>query len=144
MFNKSIEQRLNDWIVLRKSLDDSLDPLQDVWDFWHCCPFIPFNKDVDPYYQQSWPSPWEIIVKNRYDDFTKALMISWTLKLTKKFSDASIEIKTMVDCNNDKQYNLVFIDNKWIINFDDNGPTEIQNLNESLKIENIVEIPTPR
>ena len=87
MFSYSVDQRLTEWINCRNTIDQIEEPLQYVWDFWHTAPFIPYNKNIDPFFQRGWPSPWEIIVENKYDDFTRALMIAWTLKLTKKFNN---------------------------------------------------------
>lgn len=144
MFKKHIEDRISLWIEFRKKLDCSSDPLQDVWDFWNSSPFTPYNKNIDPYYPKSWPSPWEIIAENIYDDFTKALMIAWTLKLTEKFKNSKIEIKSMLDETQNRQYNLIFVDDNWILNFDDNGPISITDHIASLKLENIIEITRPR
>jgi hypothetical protein len=145
MFKKSIDDRLSSWIELRKNLDNSENPLQEVWDFWNMSPFIPYNRNIDPYNQKKWPSPWEIIAENIYDDFTKSLMIAWTLKLTKKYSESFVELKTMIDDINNKQYNLVFVDNTWIINYSNEGPVNISQFNDNVyKLENIIEITTPR
>lgn len=144
MFNQPVDIRLTEWIEHRKELDRSTDPLQDVWDFWNQAPFIPHNRNIDPYYQKSWPTPWEIIETNKYDDFTKALMISWTLKLTKKFKDSKIEIKTLVDSNRTREYNVIYIDDTWAINYNDNGPISASAINDEFKLENIVEVAGPR
>ena len=96
MFNRSVEERLTEWIKHRQELDYSNDPLQEVWNFWNQAPFVPHNRNIDPYYEKSWPTPWEIIETNKYDDFTKALMIGWTLKLTKKFKDSKIELENIM------------------------------------------------
>lgn len=144
MFNQSIDERLTTWVKLRSELDQSLTPLQDVWDFWHGAPFIPYNKNINPYYQKSWPSPWEIIVENKYDEFTRSLMIAWTLKLTKKFSESKIELKTLLDTTNDREYNLVFVDKNWVINYSNDGPIEAGNLFDSFKVENLIEVEVPR
>jgi len=144
MFNQTVETRLTEWLEHRRELDQSSDPLQAVWDFWQTAPFIPHNRNIDPYHQKSWPTPWEIIETNVYDDFTKALMISWTLKLTKKFKDSKIEIKTMVDPNRTRQYNVICVDNTWAINYNDNGPVSALEINDGFKLENIVEVLGPR
>ena len=144
MFNKSIDDRLTEWINLRNLLDNTESPLQEVWDFWHRAPFIPHNIDIDPYYQGKWPSPWEIIEKNRYDDFTKSLMIAWTLKLTNKFKESKIELKTMTDADNQKLYNLIYIDENWVINYSDNGPVEVDDIRNDLRLENLINIASPR
>lgn len=144
MFNLSVEERLTEWIEHRREIDQSPEPLQIVWDFWNSAPFIPHNRNIDPYYQKSWPTPWEIIESNRYDDFTKALMIGWTLKLTKKFKDSKIELKTLVDANRTREYNVICIDNTWAINYSDDGPIPALEINEQFKVENIIEVSSPR
>lgn len=143
MFSKDIGQRLEYWLELRKSLESCLDPLETVWDFWHSAPFSPYNNKVDPFYQKNWPTPWEIITDNIYDDFTKALMIGWTLKMTKRYRNSNIEIKTLVDIN-DREYNIVCVDNRWALNFNDNGPINLNELPESFRLENLIELDAPR
>ena len=71
-------------------------------------------------------------------------MISWTLKLTKKFKDSKIEIKTMVDSNRTRQYNVICVDNTWAINYNDNGPVSVLEINDGFKLENIIEVLGPR
>jgi hypothetical protein len=144
MFNLPVDERLSEWINHRRHLEETEDPLQDVWDFWHQAPFIPHNRNIDPYYQKSWPSPWEIIEENKYDDFTKALMIGWTLKLTKKYQNSKIELRTLIDSNQRREYNLIYIDDMWVINYSDNGPIPAPEITGSFKVENLLEVSTPR
>ncbi len=144
MFNQSVDQRLTEWVNHRKRLDEVEDPLQEVWDFWHCAPFVPHNRNVDPYFQRSWPSPWEIIAENKYDEFTRALMIGWTLKLTNKFKNSKIELRTLVDNVRAREYNLVYIDESWVINYSDNGPISVTDITSQFRLENLVELSTPR
>lgn len=144
MFKLSIDDRLSKWIELRNELEVVIDPLGTVWDFWHCAPYVPQNKNIDPYYQKSWPSPWEIIAVNKYDDFTKALMIGWTLKLTSRYKNSKIFLKTNKDPNTEKEFNLIYVDEKWVINYSDNGPVSIEEINESFHLQNLIEVNTPR
>ena len=137
MFNQQVDDRLSSWAQHRAQLDLSETPLQDVWDFWKSAPFIPYNSKVDPFFRFKWPSPWEIVVENKYDDFTKALMIAQSLKLTKKFQDSNIDIKILVDRTKNFTYNVVCVDNAWAINFDDIGPVPYDQIPETL-IENII------
>lgn len=140
MFNKSVDDRLSLWAEHRRSLNTSDDPLMETWEFWKETPFIPFNKNIDPFNHKSWPTPWEIIVHNKYDDFTKALMIAWSLKYTNKFKKAKIEIKTIVNDSKTCYYNVVCVDNMWAINYSDNGPVPMKDIPDSFFIENQVEV----
>jgi len=144
MFNQSPDDRLSSWSQFRKDLEVSSDLLTEVAKFWAPSPFIPFNTHVDPYHQRSWPTPWEIIIHNKYDDFTKALMMAWTLKLTTKFTNSKIEIKTVVDTQKNQLFNLVFIDNALVLNYKEEGAVSISELPESFRYENLIEVPIPR
>lgn len=144
MFSKSPDERLSIWSDFRKELETSSDPLNDLISFWKDCPFIPYNRKVDPFNQYNWPTPWEIIVENRYDDFTKALMMSWTLKLTDRFKTSRIEIKTYTDRQKPRGYNLVFVNDDQVVNYNDNFVVDSISLPEHLILENVLEIQRPR
>jgi hypothetical protein len=144
MFDKNVDDRLSLWAEQRRLIETSETPFDDVWEFWKKTPFIPYNNQIDPYHQNSWPSPWEIIVENRYDDFTKAIMIAWTLKLTKRFANSSVQIRTLVDKSKSALYNIVYIDEIMAINYSDNGPVFVKDIPDSFFLENFVELNGPR
>ena len=144
MFEKSIDDRLSSWAQHRACLETSDQPIEDVWEFWKQAPYIPYNNKIDPFYQRSWPSPWQIIVDNKYDDFTKALMIAYSLKLTKRFENTNVGIRTLVDKDKKSYYNIVCVDETWAINYNDNGPILLKNIPDSFLVENLIEVTTPR
>ena len=144
MFNLSPDERLSAWSEHRHSIDSSPNPLEALIEFWDHPPYVPFNRNVDPYNQRSWPTPWEIVIENKYDDFTKGLMMAWTLKLTDTFKDSKIEIKTYTDAHRARQYNLVCIDDKFVINYTDNGINAPSDIPESFQLENLIEVCRPR
>jgi len=144
MFKKNVNDRLESWAHHRAELEESHDPLQAVWDFWRDAPFVPYNRNIDPFNKQTWATPWEIIAENVYDDFTKALMIAQTLKLTKKFNNSVINIRILVDRSQSRQYNIVCVDDSWAINYNDNGPVALEKVPDSFYLENIVEVEVPR
>jgi hypothetical protein len=143
MFDLDVDDRLSVWASFRKSINTSNDPLQDVAHFWLSAPFTVHNHHIDPYYQASWPTPWEIIVKNRYDDFTKAVMIGYTLLFTDRFKDSNIQIKTLVDTEGKRLYNVVYVDEKWVLNYDDDRVMLTSNIPSLYNLENLVELKRP-
>ena len=143
MFDKIIDDRLSSWASHRAYIEACNNPLQEVWDFWKSAPFIPFNKNIDPFYERGWPTPWEIIVENKYDDFTKALMIAKTLKMTERFQNSNIDIKVIVDKNKNIYYNVVCIDDEWALNVNEYGPISYKDIPNSFSIENIININFP-
>lgn len=143
MFDRSIDDRLSAWMWLRSQLSETPDALREVWEFWKAAPFVPYNNKIDPYHERSWPTPWDIIVENRYDDFTKALMIAWTLKLSERYQKSKIEIRTLVDNARTRQYNIICVDDQWVINFNDDGPLAMDLLPPTFLLENLIEIKKP-
>jgi len=143
MFSQSPEERLTDWKSFRDSLELSNDPLLDVINFWKSAPYVPYNHHVDPFNQRSWPTPWEIIIHNKYDDFTKALMIAWSLKYTKRFGKSDIQVRSMVDITRNTPYNIVSVDNKWILNYLDT-PVEAGSVIDNFRVENLVVMEEPK
>lgn len=144
MFKKSIDERLSSWAEHRSSLNDSETPFHDVWEFWKDAPYVPYNHKIDPFHQRSWPSPWEIIVENHYDDFTKALMIGWSVKLTDRFKNSNVQVRTLVDNSRRKVYNVVYVDEKIVINYSDNGPIDADKVPDNFLVENLVDLARPR
>jgi len=140
MFQKLVDDRLSDWAHFRRQIENSNQPLNDVWEYWKDAPYIPYNNKIDPFNQRDWPTPWEIIVHNKYDDFTKAVMIAWTIKLTNRFKNSKIEIKTIVNAQKTCYTNIVCVDDTWAINYKDNEPMSVEDILDPFYIENIVEL----
>lgn len=144
MFELTTDDRLTAWAEHRRQIEESHTPLEYIAEFWSNPPYIPYNKNIDPYNSKTWPTPWEVIVENKYDDFTKALMMSWTLKLTDKFKDSKIEIKTYTDRDNNRQYNLVYVNNDVVLNYKDSCVLRSIEVPDNFYLENIVEAQRPR
>jgi hypothetical protein len=144
MFKTPPDDRLTRWADFRLTLEESEDPLKDVAVFWKQAPLIPHNSKIDPYYQASWPTPWEIIVENRYDDFTLSVMMAYTLLYTDRYKDSKIEIKTLVDADNNRLYNVVYIDESMVLNFLDGEVVTADNVPSLYRLENLVTLERPR
>ncbi len=144
MFDLDVDDRLEAWSKLRKQVDSSDTPLQKIAVFWKHTPFVPHNHKIDPFYPASWPSPWDILVENRYDDFTKAVMMGYTVLLTEKFKNSYVQIRTLVDKEYTKLYNVVCVDNFWALNYEDGKVVELSNIPSLYRLENLVELKRPR
>jgi hypothetical protein len=144
MFNLDVDDRLAAWSNLRKQVNQSREPLLDIANFWKDPPFVGHNPNIDPYYQASWPTPWEIVVENKYDDFTRAIMIGYTILLTDRFKDSEVQIQTLVDEEGKKLYNIVYVDNTWALNYQDGEVVSVNNIPSLYRLENLVELKRPR
>ena len=117
MFDKRIyEERLVEWRSFRLSLENSNTPILDTINFYNQAPKVSIH--TDPWTQDTWPDPWELINENQYCEFAKVLGICYTLQLTERFKSSVFEIHIGVDdCSSSTHYLLV-IDN-FVINWDD-------------------------
>jgi len=144
MFELSQDERLSAWSDFRKALTHRENPLESTAKFWANAPMIAHHHKVDPYDFKHWPTPWDIIVENRYDDFTLALMIGYTLKLSEPFKNHQIEVRTMVDYSKTKLYNLVFVNGIDILNYTPGEVVNTQDIDQTLYLENMVQVIFPR
>lgn len=143
MFSNNIDDRLSAWAKSRQAFSKSKTPFVDIMEFWNQAGFTPYNKNIDPYNSKSWPTPWEIISENVYDDFTKALMISYTIKLLPRFEKSKVEIRILTNDAKRQIYNIVVIDDEHVLNYIDE-PTTVDQIDTDLLIDTIVEVSKPR
>lgn len=144
MFSKNSDERLSAWLELRKKLDHADNPFEVVSEFWAEAPLIIYNHKIDPYNVKSWPTPWEIVDQNKYDDFTLALMIGYTLKLSSKFTNSTVEVRTMVDSAKTKLYNLVYVNDEYVLNYNRFSSVNVSDVDPDLYVENSIPIVYPR
>lgn len=136
MFQLPAEGRLRAWRDFRKTLDSLTleQATESVAEFWHRCPFVPYN--LDPDCPESWPTPWEMISKNYYCDLAKAVGMLYTLYFTAHGSDLDAEIRVYVDSGTDYEYNLAFLSQgKYVLNFRDASVVNIESLNKNLVLK---------
>ena len=117
MFNKSYEERLALWSQFRNSLEQSVDPIQEVIDFYSNAPTVSLN--ADPFDATNWPSPWELLDWNEYCKFTRVLGIGYSLQLTDCFCEANFEIHTYTHDNEGYVF-LLLVDNQKVIGWKEN------------------------
>lgn len=138
MFDKKIEERLKIWKNFRDDLEMSIDPIQDAIDFWNRAPLT--SIAADPWDQDTWPDPWEMIQENIYCPFVKILAICYTLQLTDKFSHHHFEINITQDKENCETKYLFKFDGVCV-GYDNSKPISISKLPKSLIIEKSYAMP---
>lgn len=139
MFPKSSDSRLSAWLDLRKEVELSDTPFSLISEFWSHAPFTQYNKNIDQYNYKSWPTPWEIINENVYDDFTLALMMAYSVKYTSRYEKSHVEIRSFVNDSGTKLYNLVYIDNDVVLNYT-NSPVSTSDIPTDLRLENLTTV----
>lgn len=128
MFNKNYEQRLELWSEFRDSLEDSDDPFRAVIDFYKQAPYVSIH--TDPWTREAWPTPWELLFENQYDDFCCVLGWCYSLQLTDRFKGSNFEIHIITNEETSYQY-LLFVDD-YVLGYTDNEATHRENLPSNL------------
>jgi hypothetical protein len=117
MFEQKYEDRLVNWSDLRQRLETSVNPYQEVNDFYNNAPYVSIH--VDPWNQASWPTPWELLFENQYCEFSCVLGQCYSLQLTDRFKDDDFEIHIGIDNTKSETYYLLIINKTTIIGWSD-------------------------
>ena len=72
MFDKTYEDRLRAWHEFRNRLETIDDPIQHTIEHYQQAPFV--SMHTDPWTQEMWPNPWELVQENQYCDFCKFIV----------------------------------------------------------------------
>ena len=127
MFDLYGTQRLEAWRSFRDTLETHEDPFDLVAEFWGQAPFV--NNYLDPYYPDSWPDPWHLILDDRLDDLAIALGMCYTLKLTQRFSGVKVEIYKSTSDKKSSRYYLV-VDDEHVFNLEHGRVTSRKSLDK--------------
>ena len=130
--NTSYEQRLQQWSDFRHGLETANDPLQVVIETYSKNPTVSIH--TDPWTQDMWPSPWELIVENQYCEFCSVLGMCYSLQLTDRFMGADFEIHIGVDKEKSKDFYLLKINDR-IIGYDKDRHISIHDLPKTIEIQ---------
>jgi len=137
MFDKKFEDRLKLWHDFRASLSNDIDPVQSAIDFWSDAPES--SRNIDPYDESTWPSPWEMIQENSYCEYTKILAVAYTLKLTDRFNDWQPVFKVGLDKRHSRLYYMCIIDD-YVLGFDPEKSVHIKELPRSIHIQKTIQL----
>ena len=137
MFGNRYEQRLESWASFRETLEESEDPFRDVISFYKQAPFVSIH--TDPWNKDSWPSPWELVHENQYDDFCCVLGMCYSLQLTERFKGSNFEIH-ICTINNVSHLYLLFVDD-IILGLDNDKPTFRKNIPSDIESQEVYRMP---
>lgn len=137
MFDKKFEDRLKLWHDFRASLSNDSDPVQSAINFWSDAPES--SRNIDPYDESTWPSPWEMIQENSYCEYTKILAVAYTLKLTDRFNDWQPVFKVGLDKRHSRLYYMCIIDD-YVLGFDPEKSVHIKELPRSIHIQKTIQL----
>ena len=107
--HENYELRLVNWTKFREQLEVSLNPFQDVVDYYNKLPRSKLS--IDPWDMDTWPTPWELLAQNSICDLTNSLGVCYTLQLTNRFSRSEFEIHIVRDYDNEEICYPVCIEN---------------------------------
>ena len=138
MFDKNAEDRLRAWYDFRQHLETDDQPFKSTVDLYNTAPISAFC--IDPYTPETWPTPWELLEENKYDEFGYILGIGYTLGLTDRFSTSTKEIHITQDKNRSTIHYLLFIDDS-VMGYDRGSIIKKENLPGNLIVESVYSLP---
>ena len=138
MFDLPYEDRLRAWRNFRNYLEESRKPIQDTINFVNQAPVGKLEFNV--WNQQEWPQPWELVERNQFSEFSKILLICYTLQLTERFADtkAEIHIGSRVE-NNEMLFSLHF--ENQVVGYVYDIPVPLEQVPKSIVSQRIFTMP---
>ena len=133
MFSKTYDERLQCWSDFRNSLEESDDPFRQVIEFYKQAPSVSIH--TDPFNEEAWPDPWQLLFENQYCDFTRVLGYGYSLQLTERFKGSSFEIHICTDNVLGYMY-LLFVDD-FVLGYDDNKAVSKNELPNDLRSQHV-------
>ena len=93
-------------------MQKSKTPFTDVLEFYLEAPIAKFT--LDPWSQNTWPEPWQLVEENLYCEFSIVLGMCFSLQLTDRFSGSNFEIHICTNNEKAETHYLLFVDNNVI------------------------------
>lgn len=139
MFDKSEVDRLRAWHNFRTNLETADDPLQDTIDLYNRAPLV--SIVMDPWDQETWLDPWELLTENQYCEFSLVLAIGYTLSLTDRFKDTPKEIHICTNKEIAETKYLLYIGDK-VIGYDRHTSINKDEIGAEWAAEKVYAVPT--
>lgn len=100
------------WKEFRDSLKtkDKIEILKEINSFWWKAPYCRYVLDYEK--PETWPSPWELIFDNQYDDTARAYMMAETLLMidTNHFKNSEVNILVIKNHSLKEITTVLFVD----------------------------------
>ena len=104
------ETKLKGWLDFRSTIETSINPFKDVFNYYTSK--MRCKLSTDPWNRAIWPSPWELLYKDRYCNLMLTLGSCYTLQLTDRFKDYKFEIHISIDRLNEELFYPLHVDDK--------------------------------
>ena len=132
--------RLSQWREFRKGLDtdNTQEVCNTVIDGWKMAPIS--KMSIDPVDSNTWPTPWEMLHSGNFCEDSLALGMSYTIY----YANETIlnELLYVTDRKNSTQKLCVWIDNKYLLNYEHGAistlPTENISISFRKKIADVI------
>lgn len=135
MWTNSPEKRLISWREFREHIStlSKEEAIAETARYWSQAPIS--NQYLAADLIRDWPDPWQLIHYNQYDDISITLGMVYTLVLADgRFDDVFIAV--LKDDSTGDIYHTAWIENgKYIMNFDYNIVSSIDDLPTELSIK---------
>ena len=138
MFEEKYEKRLQSWHDFREELESHPDPLQHSIDAYQHVPRVSIH--TDPWDQKMWPQPWELIHENQYCTFCTVLGMCYSLQLTERFKEESVEIHICIDREKNETFYLLMIQDR-VIGYNDVSHISISDLPKEIISQRVYTMP---
>ena len=117
MWPVGYEETLQSWVQLRHDCENKPleEQLNQIAKWWGHAPRI--NYAIHWQDKENWPTPWELLADNKYDELAIALGMSYTILMLENIN-ATVELAHAKDNIASDNYIVLVDKRKYILNYD--------------------------
>lgn len=139
MHELKFEEKVKVWRDLREKIEISKDPLKLLLEFTGR--LARSSAKINAFDPKEFIEPWDLVMKDAFNDLEICLLSCYTLQLTDRFSNDKFEIHITEDVKSKSKYYLLIINKKLVLGYTPDLVTSIDELPKDIISQRIYPMP---
>lgn len=139
MHELKFEEKVKVWRDLREKIEISKDPLKLLLEFTGR--LARSSAKINAFDPKEFIEPWDLVMKDAFNDLEICLLSCYTLQLTDRFSNDKFEIHITEDVKSKSKYYLLIINKELVLGYTPDLVTSINELPKDIISQRIYPMP---
>lgn len=139
MHELKFEEKVKVWRDLREKIEISKDPLKLLLEFTGR--LARSSAKINAFDPKEFIEPWDLVMKDAFNDLEICLLSCYTLQLTDRFSNDKFEIHITEDVKSKSKYYLLIINKELVLGYTPDLVTSIDELPKDIISQRIYPMP---
>lgn len=139
MHELKFEEKVKVWRDLREKIEISKDPLKLLLEFTG--KLARSSAKINAFDPKEFVEPWDLVMKDAFNDLEICLLSCYTLQLTDRFSNDKFEIHITEDIKSKSKYYLLIINKELVLGYNPDLVTSVDKLPKDIVSQRIYPMP---